>query len=694
MSKDNIIDLKEQTNNGLDVFQYYIGGLPPIAGNKTAKNFKSVFRNESTPSASIYFNSKSNTYCYKDHGGDGDHLDAFAFVQQMFTLSFPEAMAKISQDLCLNGYTVKPEIVFNTKFNEIEAKFWKDYGITPEVIKRYDVKSVKSFKTKGGYVVNSTKDNPIFAYQYSESFFRIYQPFSKDHKHTSIGAKPINDVFGLDKLPQNGEMVFIAAGQKDTLSLVSRGYNAICFYSETTHEPVSVIKDLKLRFKDVIVIYDYDLNEKQTGQKRSKKICETHGLKRIQLKEFAERGLGKDVSDYFKCFEDFETVLANTDLFYVGSFDELVSKAESFASDHFVDVDKMVDVSKENTTETAPTFLERANQFLFDVSKPIEKPVNIIDYNEETISSAQNLTVIIGQSKAGKTGLFAGLVSGTINSHCDTLGFNVQCNEAGKLVIHIDSEQSEYNHHRAVKGILSRAEVSTQPVWFKSYLFRQFAIKDRKAALTQIIEHWAKEFNGVHSIFIDGIADFSSTVNDETEANETVLFFEQLAIKFNCPVITVLHLNPGSIEKSRGHLGSQLERKCESMLSISKDNDSGVSTIEAKLLRNAGTIPNLQFQYDLDKGYHTSCGIQKRSTKEEKERNETAQMALDIFDNGKLKFSYGELVDEIKSLHHLQERTAKGKIALMRTFKFIENEGDTRSKLRLCNGAILVQNAP
>jgi hypothetical protein len=61
-------------------------------------------------------------------------------------------------------------------------------------------------------------------------------------------------------------------------------------------------------------------------------------------------------------------------------------------------------------------------------------------------------------------------------------------------------------------------------------------------------------------------------VNDSAESNAFVAAYHDLAIRHKCPVIGVLHLNPGS-EKSRGHLGSQLERKSETNLRLETDGE-------------------------------------------------------------------------------------------------------------------------
>jgi hypothetical protein len=212
---------------------------------------------------------------------------------------------------------------------------------------------------------------------------------------------------------------------------------------------------------------------------------------------------------------------------------------------------------------------------------------------------------------------------------------------------------------------------------------RDFNTDERRKGIEQLIDKYSQQFNGVHIIFIDGIADIIDDTNDQAQSNDVVRFFERIAIKYNCPVITIIHLNPGSTEKSRGHLGSQLERKCESVVSISKDKDSEVSTIEGKLLRNAGAIPQLQFKYDIEKGYHVACGVRMKPSKAEAQEKELREYAEAIFQDGIVKLTYTELVNQLIIALSVSDRTAKSKISLMKEVNIIEHEGDKLSKLVL-----------
>ena len=83
-----------------------------------------------------------------------------------------------------------------------------------------------------------------------------------------------------------------------------------------------------------------------------------------------------------------------------------------------------------------------------------------------------------------------------------------------------------------------------------------------------------------------------------------------IATEQNAVVVTVLHENPDSeYGKTRGHLGSQLERKAESNLRLQKDNTTGVTTIFTEKSRHCH-IPKGQgsrFRWDDESWMHLSC---------------------------------------------------------------------------------------
>ncbi len=277
LNKDSILNL---TNGGLDVFKHFLGSK----FTKIEKSFKSPFYNDTKASCYIYLDKKSRTYKFKDFGDAEYSGDCFFFVSKVFGLScddkedFIRILEIIDQELHLNledkdqkldrilrenkgevkvasqipsihdGFeTAQTKMPLQAKeFTPKEIAYWAQYGISKETLDKYHVISIQSFSGIGKegkeYLLETTDTEPIFGYQ-SRRYTKLYRPFSK-LRFLYTGEVTENYVFGFDQLPIRGDVLFITGGEKDVLSLVAHGLNAICFNSETANIPKNMIRGL------------------------------------------------------------------------------------------------------------------------------------------------------------------------------------------------------------------------------------------------------------------------------------------------------------------------------------------------------------------------------------------------------------------------------------------------------------------
>jgi hypothetical protein len=317
----------------------------------------------------------------------------------------------------------------------------------------------------------------------------------------------------------------------------------------------------------------------------------------------------------------------------------------------------------------------------------IPEPVAIISINGETISTAGNITVISGASKSGKSAFTGWLLAGAISTTGfikDNLnGLFVEPNSNHKAVLHFDTEQARHKQQGNIKSILRRSGLESFPEYFLSYNLRQIEMKNFKSVTDDICKHANKNFNGIHLIFIDGIADYISTVNDEVESNEIVKFIEMLAIKYSTPVIIIIHTNPNS-EKERGHLGSHCQRKCESLLAVKTEGE--ISFVEPKLLRSAGkgNISNMRFMYDKNKGYHIgiSEGLEISPIKENEKLNIIEDICKIVF-APPVANKYEDAIKKIMTVSKKGETTAKNFFKDMKSHGLINQGNDKLWRLQL-----------
>lgn len=340
---------------------------------------------------------------------------------------------------------------------------------------------------------------------------------------------------------------------------------------------------------------------------------------------------------------------------------------------------------QESPPEPTPEEQYQALQeYRFSLGNPVEKPEAVISIEGHILATAGNIFTLVGQAKTGKSGVLSAIIAGTLalkgDTGIDLLGFTVKRNIEGKAVIHIDGEQSIYDYHRGVEKAFQRASRTTQPDWFHSYSFLLFDVPQRIAKLKLLCNELSKSHGGIYMIILDGGAEFVEDTNDQKESNQVVRLFHSLAVEHSCPLVNVLHFNPGS-EKGRGHFGSQLERKSETVISVTKTDDE-ISTVEGKLLRHCGKIPNLQFIYDEEKGYHVYHGTKIKEGKSEAKAKKLKELAEVIFSDGEKLFNRTDLGTQIMNTTGLKLRQAENYIKDMVEMEIIKHsEGDKKFML-------------
>jgi hypothetical protein len=229
------------------------------------------------------------------------------------------------------------------------------------------------------------------------------------------------------------------------------------------------------------------------------------------------------------------------------------------------------------------TLRERAYSLRFnpdDAPPPDELCMMLGDY---PIAARGNLSVIQGKSKVGKSAVVSAVLGAaqraTYLTGGDTLCISWEGEPSG-AIIHLDTEQSRADWHGLVSRSVTRSGLAGVSPRLISLPLVLFARSERLEILRQSLAFEREQNGRVDLVVIDGIADLCKSPNDEAEALELVSQVHALAQDFNTAIFCILHENPGTQEaKTRGHLGSELNRKAFANLRIDKDTETSVSTI-------------------------------------------------------------------------------------------------------------------
>lgn len=303
-------------------------------------------------------------------------------------------------------------------------------------------------------------------------------------------------------------------------------------------------------------------------------------------------------------------------------------------------------------------------------------PVPLVTINGGIVSTPGSITTVSGAPKSAKTAFCNVLIAGALSEDGFYDGFegvDVLPNNRGKAVLHFDTEQSKHKQQKNLQVILKRLALSECPEYFLSYNLKDLDLREYKKTVSGIFRAAFEKFNGIHLAVIDGGADFILDVNDPAASTKLVRFFERLAAKYDVSLVLIIHTNPGSA-KERGHLGSQLQRKGESVISVVKEGDT--SYLVAKFLREAGNsdIPAIEIKFDKSKGYHVSCGVRSDSAFK---RNEEAmiELATTVFEGG-VAFNYNDAIIEIMKHSGKKERISKELFKELRALELITKTED------------------
>lgn len=283
------------------LYKYY---YPAIEINKL---IRSPFRRDSTPSFIV--NYKSGSLLYKDFGESGKESSGnlLQFVARLTNKDYNEALLDIissANKLNLStDYTPTPKAYKESKtviryrerkFMLYDILYWRQYFIEVPTLIRYNVipiSFVDVYKGDKSYTIYNTSQNPMYAYTFLRHpyKYKIYMPNRNGGKFVcNTGA---NVYEGYDQL-FGSDLCIITSSMKDVMLLSQLGYPAISFQSESYLIPQSIVKELRDKYKNIYILYDYD----NTGIKYSNMWKEAYKFKQI----FTYNQNLKDPTDFAK----------------------------------------------------------------------------------------------------------------------------------------------------------------------------------------------------------------------------------------------------------------------------------------------------------------------------------------------------------------------------------------------------------
>ena len=230
-----------------------------------------------------------------------------------------------------------------------------------------------------------------------------------------------------------------------------------------------------------------------------------------------------------------------------------------------------------------------------DILPPPEIAIKI--YNDENpdnygiLGTLGNFSTFIGKAKAKKTFFLGIAIASAITDKAIFRTFEGCLKSNYNNVLYFDTEQSKYHVHLALKRICKMAGIK-DPENIYVYGLRPVDTKSRLA----FIEKKIYETENLGFVVIDGIRDLVYDINDPKEASEIAGKLLKWSEEKNIHIVTVLHQNKGD-GNARGHLGTELVNKSETVLAVEKKDNSNVSVVSPVQCRNREPDP---FAFEID----------------------------------------------------------------------------------------------
>jgi len=240
------------------------------------------------------------------------------------------------------------------------------------------------------------------------------------------------------------------------------------------------------------------------------------------------------------------------------------------------------------TRITEEEFARIWNSILIKATDQYITPPEVIHINESTISTLGNFSASTGKGKSKKTFNVCAIVASALTGR-RILNYEANFPESKRKVLYFDTEQSSYHCHKVLERINKLAGFSPKQDCglIEFVMLREFSPTERK----QIIDYALMQRHDVGLVIIDGLRDLLFDINSSTEAGEVIGLLMRWTSQHNIHIHTVLHLNKGD-DNVRGHIGTELNHKAETILQITKnENDGSISEVHASLIRDKEFAP-------------------------------------------------------------------------------------------------------
>ena len=244
--------------------------------------------------------------------------------------------------------------------------------------------------------------------------------------------------------------------------------------------------------------------------------------------------------------------------------------------------------SKENIKHHADELAAYMEEAMVSVTSSYLKDPEVLKIQDTVIGTLGNFSASIGKAKSKKTFNVSALVAAAL-SNGTVLQYQASFPDNKRKILYIDTEQGKNHCLKVLKRILRLANLpmDVDPENLRVYALRKYSPEIR----LQIIQHAIEQEPNLGLVIIDGIRDLMYDINSPSEATNTISNLMQWTDDKQIHIHTILHQNKND-EHARGHIGTELSNKAETIIQVEVDkDDSNISTVTPVHIRDREFSP-------------------------------------------------------------------------------------------------------
>lgn len=244
---------------------------------------------------------------------------------------------------------------------------------------------------------------------------------------------------------------------------------------------------------------------------------------------------------------------------------------------------ELKEVGNNNISESKEQKLARLLETREKIAEAKTKPVTfsqpILKQNENPVFFPKTINVIQGKAGVHKSRLAETICSALLKrpeTKKELLGFKADV-LSRFAICYVDTERNLSDQlPYALQQIQLKAgfEIDDKVDSFDCISLLEFDREERFEMLDLYLEHIRTQYNTHIFIVLDVITDCVFNFNDTKDSMKLIDMMNKSINRFDVTFLCLIHENPGSTDKARGHLGTEIMNKASTVIQVGFEKDS------------------------------------------------------------------------------------------------------------------------